>query len=480
MLEKIRIKSCQLAVALVAMSASLSASAITGEIRGYFDYRVLGLSENGVDMCPKSGYSGVNNTSNPTIAFVSAPSGKPYVEYGGTNRARVYCPQIVTDTYLQSGAVVTSPGVQQYVFDCPRGDGGHRQGSSISRYISLPKGLVDFQAGILIAWPYFNGVKVESPSPTAQYDFARCECLAEGSIYSEKYQRCFIKNTKFPPIVLGFFNGVWNTEKQAEDGLNALKSVVGSTHGDRPIRYEKFYNQTGRSTGNTEAQDIAETFIQRSTELDGVLADRWEHYWEMLSGRHRLAGSFTERLVSGLHDGGEAFSQLIDSIASSMLAGFVKGLASLLSNPPTAVDMADHLSRLQAIADEGSDFVLVAHSQGNLFVNLAYDGLKKSHPATLQAVVHVAPASPTVRGMHVLSDLDAVINGLRNFGSWTVQAINLWLPFNKADASGHTLVGTYLNGQTPASTTPNGPPDTTPRAHVKGLIVNALNQVLAP
>jgi hypothetical protein len=283
-----------------------------------------------------------------------------------------------------------------------------------------------------------------------------------------------------PQIVLGFFNGVWNTEKQAEDGLTALRQVVGPAHGDIQIRYEKFYNQTGRGTGNTEAQDIAETFIQRSAELNGVLADRWEHYWEMLSGRHRLVGSFTERLLSGLRDGGVALSELVDSIVSAMLAGLVRDLARLMSNPPTAVDMAAHLSRLRAMADEGNDFVLVAHSQGNLFVNVAHDGLKSSHPEARQAVVHVAPASPTVRGKHVLSDLDAVINGLRNFGSWTVQATNLWLPFNSADTSGHTLVGTYLNGQTQASTTPNGPPDTTPRAHVKGLIVNALNQVSAP
>ncbi|VTU35919.1 hypothetical protein RA8CHR_05341 [Variovorax sp. RA8] len=36
-----------------------------------------------------------------------------------------------------------------------------------------------------------------------------------------------------------------------------------------PLRYENFYNQTGKGNGNTALQDIAETFIQHSNELDG-------------------------------------------------------------------------------------------------------------------------------------------------------------------------------------------------------------------
>jgi hypothetical protein len=284
-----------------------------------------------------------------------------------------------------------------------------------------------------------------------------------------------------PSIVVGFINGVWNTEKQAQDGLAAIKDVVGPTRGDVQLRYERFYNQTGRSNGNTQAQDIAETFIQRSNELDGVLADRWEHYWELLSGRHRSEGSFTQRLLDGLRNGASALSDLIDSALSSMLAGFVKGLSQLMSNPPTAVDMAAHLSRLQAMADEGSDFVLVAHSQGNLFVNIAHDALRDSRPETKRAVVHVAPASPTTRGEYVMADIDLVINGLRNFGYDSVKPYNFWIFGGRApDWSGHTLVDTYLDGQREASIKVEGRPKTTARAQVKGLIVEALDRISGP
>jgi len=43
-------------------------------------------------------------------------------------------------------------------------------------------------------------------------------------------------------------------------------------------------------------------------------------------------------------------------------------------------------------------------------------------------VVHVAPASPTLRGRYVLADIDVVINGLRLSGINSVQPINILLP----------------------------------------------------
>ena len=279
-----------------------------------------------------------------------------------------------------------------------------------------------------------------------------------------------------PSVVVGFFNGVWNTEKQAQDGLQAIKTLVGLKHGATELRYEKFYNQTGTATGNTALQDIAEVFIQRGKELDGVLANRWEIYWELLAGRVREEGSLTQRLLGGLQSGSAALSNLIDALVSSALAGFAKGLAQFMSNPPTAADAVTHLAKLRGLADESNDFVLAAHSQGNLFVNLAYDGLQGYGEDVKTAVVHVAPASPILRGKHVLADIDAVINGLRNFGSWTVPNTNLWLTGTGGDPSGHTLIGTYLDGSREARSAPNAAL-TSPRAHLKQMMTDALEQV---
>ena len=84
-------------------------------------------------------------------------------------------------------------------------------------------------------------------------------------------------------------------------------------------------------------------------------------------------------------------------------------------------------------------------------------------PYVAAKVVHVAPASPTLRGEHVLADIDLVINGLRIQGPGTVAPINLNLPASKRDLSGHTFEGTYLDPTRPS------------RERVKALIETALD-----
>ncbi|VTY38752.1 Uncharacterised protein [Xylophilus ampelinus] len=107
-------------------------------------------------------------------------------------------------------------------------------------------------------FPKFTGPQVDTITATCE----RCGEPATVTI-------------KMAPLVFGFFNGVWNTKKQATDGLGELRSLTGDTYRDIPIRYEQFYNQTGSGNGNTALQDLAEVFIQRGKELDGVLANRW-------------------------------------------------------------------------------------------------------------------------------------------------------------------------------------------------------------
>lgn len=63
---------------------------------------------------------------------------------------------------------------------------------------------------------------------------------------------------------VGVFNGVWNTEYEANAGREKLKILIATTYNSEPVNYESFYNHTGSSVGATALQDIAETFIQRS------------------------------------------------------------------------------------------------------------------------------------------------------------------------------------------------------------------------
>lgn len=244
-------------------------------------------------------------------------------------------------------------------------------------------------------------------------------------------------------LVVGFFNGVWNTREQAAASLERVEVLSSDTdYQSLNFEYELFYNQTTSTFG-----DLAEVFIQRSAEMDGTLANRWEVFWEML-GSGTGESSIVKSAISTIGQVSSGLAGLIEGMYTEIVAKTTAGLSKLLSNPPTAEDYRIQQTRIKALALEKKKLVLVAHSQGNLFVNQAYDAaLTVTEPERVQ-VVHVAPASPTLRGEHTLADLDLVINALRVQGLSTVPAITAALPAShliKDDISGHKFVETYLN-----------------------------------
>jgi hypothetical protein len=274
-------------------------------------------------------------------------------------------------------------------------------------------------------------------------------------------------------VVIGFFNGVANTRKAAEASLYRLEVEFSPQHKGTPLKYDWFYNQTACGEGALGKlsclEDVAEVFEQRSRELGGVFANRWESFWDILAGRHKQDTSFTGRLIGLLGDGSKALLMWADGAASAMLnqltSGFLK-LLTLFIDSPTYENQAAHLGRLTRYADEGSGLLLVAHSQGNLFVNSAVDALKAAKPDAQVQVVHVAPASPTLRGDYVLADIDLVINGLRLTGLNSVPDININLPASKIDPTGHSFEPTYLDTARAAY------------ARTQGLIVQSLDALV--
>lgn len=243
--------------------------------------------------------------------------------------------------------------------------------------------------------------------------------------------------------VIGFFNGVWNTRDQADNSLFEIKQTSFlSDYSSTALEYELFYNQTISTFG-----DLAEVFIQRSAEMDGTLANRWEVFWEML-GSGTGESSIAKSAISTIGQVSSGLAGLIEGMYGEIATKTTAGLSKLLGNPPTEEDYRIQQTRIKALALEKKKLVLVAHSQGNLFVNQAYDAaLTVTEPERVQ-VVHVAPASPTLRGEHTLADLDLVINALRVQGVSTVPAITAALPAShliKDDISGHKFVETYLN-----------------------------------
>ena len=244
--------------------------------------------------------------------------------------------------------------------------------------------------------------------------------------------------------VIGFFNGVWNTSLQAWLGMTGLRDSfefgTSNKYKDEDLDWELFYNQSGGTL-----EDLAEVFTQRSRELDGALSNRWELFWEAISSSSS-GSSLTERFTTTIRRVNSTLNDLIATLYSSLATETVDKLASSLSNPPTGADYATQHTRIKALALEKKKLLFVAHSQGNLFVNQAYDAALTVTDAESVKVVHIAPASPTTRGNHILADVDIVINGLRAQGFLTIPESNVFLPLAHLldDPSGHTLIGTYL------------------------------------
>jgi hypothetical protein len=252
-----------------------------------------------------------------------------------------------------------------------------------------------------------------------------------------------------PQRVIGFFNGVWNSRDQAAKALDKLKQINAQEQPDEELSYELFYNITGTERGNTQIEDIAEVFIQRSPELGDLLAKRWEAFWETALGGEPESETYLGKLLDflGVDKAAAREVELIKALKERIQAAQAEAFARMVSDPPTEETYREHTTRVRALVAEKNQLVLVAHSQGNLFVNHAYDAAMELTTASNVKVVHIAPASPTLRGEYALADLDLVINGLRVQGLDTVPPFNVSIPLAyvwEHDKSGHTLIPIYL------------------------------------
>jgi hypothetical protein len=271
---------------------------------------------------------------------------------------------------------------------------------------------------------------------------------------------------------VGFFNGVWNTELDAMDGMNgiqgAVREVTGNsndTYNNEDVGYVVLYNHTGSTVGSGKWQDVAETWEQRANELDatGMLAqDVLMLDWEFLNG----ASAGTLNLMTGQST---TFSATANQFLSDFTLSATQAFGYITAAPPTQADYAAQDNQLTTLAAAGRKLLLVAHSQGNLFMNPAYDFIQPVVGSTRVKAVQIAPASPTLRGQYILSYNDLVINALRaQGGTSTVQPNNIGIPLSTNDLSGHTLVATYLDPSR------NGRPVT------EQLLVGALSALTAP
>lgn len=243
-------------------------------------------------------------------------------------------------------------------------------------------------------------------------------------------------------MVFGYFNGILATERRADASLEYLASLYGATspQGDK-IRYETFYNLSqGLFT------DLVEVFNQRMAEQDEALAQRFELFWESLSGADEWWN-----LITGTSP---TLRALQESLSSAVNTAIVRATTSMLAQntPSTTVTQTEQRARIDTLAVEGKKLLFFAHSQGNLFANTAYRYVSGILPAGAFKLVHVAPASSNLNGDYVLADRDLIINALRSSG--LVPPNNVSIPpagqrtpgaKNETDVFGHGLLAIYLH-----------------------------------
>ena len=248
---------------------------------------------------------------------------------------------------------------------------------------------------------------------------------------------------------LAYFNGVDTTLFHAAVGAKRLRELASpdSTFSrclptgcvKESVINLLFYNPSGGLLA-----DLKEVFQQRANEVDGngELARRLEYLWEAIAGGGRHL-SFSDQLGTVVTQ----FLAVANEIAQISIARLSAELTSLAGHSDTQEVLADHREQLDSQAAKGRKMLLVAHSQGNLFVNEAHDYIEQVVGAGSVEVVHIAPASRSLRGPHVLADIDVVINVLlRNAqGPESVPLANASLALSSGDLSGHGLLETYLD-----------------------------------
>jgi hypothetical protein len=239
---------------------------------------------------------------------------------------------------------------------------------------------------------------------------------------------------------LGYFiNGVQNNINQADMNRIEIEALVRNSPSTKDIY---FYLAYSRTAGVSDFKDV---LAQKQREFSQLTAKEFILFvlqgtlpsWVSAGNAVRFQESMRDGLRNALHgnfDQGD-FDQIYGGIKFN-LTGQGKEAIRLL---------------------------LVAHSQGNLYANAVYEKLINQEKVTTARAVRyygIAPATGYVAGegsKYILSDRDAVINGLRlafpvvpnnaspglfaslaSASDWS--AATLW-----SIAQGHSLTDVYLN-----------------------------------
>lgn len=243
-------------------------------------------------------------------------------------------------------------------------------------------------------------------------------------------------------IVLAHFNGVNTTIMQAVENTVKLKNRYGATTAkNERVNYHLLYNKTAGLFG---WRDFIEVFEQRAKEQG--LMGRYEY---MISSYTSSQTSFFQKLKN-------LDTDIISLFGKPFIEQISKGLFdnSQSFNDRKLSDYKAHQASIDKWVLEGKKLVYLAHSQGNLFANNAYDYTVAKTPKEGVGVIHIAPASAKVNGKHFLASVDIVIDKVLRLSGTVPPVTHNFSIANTAsslvsDITGHGLFEVYLEKRFP-------------------------------
>lgn len=210
-------------------------------------------------------------------------------------------------------------------------------------------------------------------------------------------------------IYVVFGNGVWN-DKEAADGsrlllASRLESQISGTDLEGLITYATAHNPS-----DGKLLDLLETFEQNS-QTDT------SQFWRYLAGLDPLPDFLQDKLV-----------EIANSVDEAILQ----------ANPA----VQRHVEIYNKFLSEGNKVVLVAHSQGNLFANIAYLGIEPQYVNGFGIVSIGNPDNYVAgNGPYTTIDEDIIIGNVP--GSLPANLDNFF-GINLHDLSGHEFSKSYM------------------------------------
>ena len=241
-----------------------------------------------------------------------------------------------------------------------------------------------------------------------------------------------------PGYVIVYINGLSTDPIGAQDGVDVLSANYGTQYNNQPVSYTLFYTPT-----DGLMQDVVNAFAQRVKSSPG-LTDRWELIWDTLDGG---GGAISDLAIAE----NPSLNGLVSDLKTTFLNGVSSNLKNVNANKEFQPAVDQFTSALTTYYTQQKKTLVVAHSQGNVYLNAAYDAVKPQLKTDSLRTVAVATPAATVRdpqGRYVTSTTDLVIQAVV-LALGNVEPANTDGPILAALSSdtgyGHKFVDIYMN-----------------------------------